>query len=272
MCSAFINRTITHLATKTMIECVVVTCYYRFSGSKHPDVAYDAWMYNMLSTIETMMVIFCEDAMKEQIVNMRGNKPTLIVIRPLLTAKSADYLDYWQRDNKRDKEHYLHTPLHYVVWNEKVNFVRIATKLIDARTYCWCDIGCFRSRECLQSLTRWPVGNSLSSIDPERIYVTCVKRFQQTDLSKDPVTGMTRSFEGDCRLSGAIMIGHKKMWKQFYKAYYAMLHEYMKNDMFAGVDQNILASLFVIDPTMFQLVEPQHGHGDPWFYLQQFFC
>ncbi len=255
-----------------MIECVVVTCYYRFPGSKHPDAAYDAWMYNMLTTIDTTLVVFCEDSMRDQIVNMRGDKSTLVVIKPLMTSKSAEYMDYWQRDNKRDKESFLHTVQHYIVWNEKVNFVKTATKLIDARTYCWCDIGCFRSSKYLHRFNRWPVGSRLSSIEKDRIYIACVKSFQSTDLSRDPISGMTRSFEGDCRLSGAIMIGNKSVWKPFHKVYYAMMHEYMKNDMFAGVDQNILASLFVIHPNLLHLVHPQTGKGDPWFYLQQFFC
>ncbi len=251
---------------------MIVTCYYRFSGSKHPDGAYDTWMNNLLSTIKTTIVVFCEEEMKDQIIAMRGEKPLVVMIKQLTNAKSAAYIDYWLRDNTRDKERFLHRVEHYIVWNEKLNFVKIASAYVDARTYCWCDIGCFRFSGGLDKYQSWPTGMQLSAIDPGKIYITCVQEFKDTDFLTDPVSRMTRSFEGDCRLSGAIMVAHRLAWQRFHKEYYAMVNAYMKNDMFAGVDQNIMASLYVLQPEMFHLVQPKTGQGDPWFSLQPWFC
>lgn len=257
-----------------MLECVIVSCYYRFAKSKHPDIAYDTWMFNMLSTIETPMIIFCDGSMKEQIIAMRGDKPLVIMIRSLQSAKCAAYMEYWKRDNKRDMEGFLHAIEHYIVWNEKVNFVSIAMKYVKAQSYCWCDIGCFRTS--FQDIDRtWPVGPYLSrakATNPNKIYIVCVKAFEPQDFIIDPKTGMTRSFEGDIRLSGAIMIGCKQAWKHMHKRYYAMLQAYMDHDMFAGVDQNILASIAVVHPELIRLVSPEVGRGDPWFFLQRLFC
>jgi hypothetical protein len=255
------------------IECAIVTCYYRFAKSKHPDIAYDTWMYNMLSTIETPVVVFCDETMKEQIIAMRNNKPLMVLIKPLMSAKCATFMEYWHKDKGRDKEGFLHAIEHYIIWNEKVNFVSTAMKFIKAHKYCWCDIGCFRSASNISNFRNWPVGRYMSAqMTPNKIYITCVESFQSTDFETDPITGMTRSFEGDIRLSAAILIGCKRSWKRMQSRYYAMLDEYMKHDMFAGVDQNILASLVVRHPDMFQLVSPNMHQGDPWFFLQRLFC
>jgi hypothetical protein len=248
-------------------------------------------MENFLGTVKTEMVIFCDQECVQELTSLRhaaGDEAvarTTIIAKPLHHMKCAQepYKSYWQRDLQRDHESRYHNTNLYVVWNEKSNMVSeaIELNLYDTEFYCWCDIGCFRTREPeddLKRLATFPDPDRLSTAVRDRMYLLSIQPF--TDAERDmfktstpttPTLIDSNPFEYTSRIGGTIFIGHKDVWAKWVRAYYGMIDAFMASNLFTGKDQSVMAAVALTYPDLVELVKPVRGEGDPWFYLQRRF-
>ncbi len=257
-------------------RCTIVTCYYR-SPSKHSLEAYDAWMTNFLTTVDNEMIIFCDQESYEQIMTLR--KPfedkTEVFIFPLedTYCGNSHYMPYWQKDIQRDIERSIHNTNLYIIWNEKSMFVQRAMSINPFETdfFMWCDIGCFRNSEEMPLFQKeWPSAEFLRTARKDKMYFLNITPFEGRDFTVLS-NGLTRSFEYDTRIGATMFLGHKDIFETWIELFYKYMNLYMQNNYFAGKDQNIIASMYVLHPEIFRLVSPAEGQGNPWFYLQRFF-
>lgn len=259
------------------MSCTIVTCYYRFP-SKHTFEEYDAWMRNFLCNVDQNMVIYCEQDWVDRLQELRKEfaQKTHIIVLPWAEMRCAaeTMLAYFRKDWARDHEQSYHNPLLYILWNEKTDMVRraISTNPFSSEYFCWCDIGCFRKSEEMEMFQNWPSSNFLSTAYTDKMYMLNIHPFDEDDhvvLSN----GLTRCFRHKTRIGGTIFLGHRNAWNAWHTAYYNTMDSYMRHDYFAGKDQNIMASVAVLYPSLVYLVEPSHNpcDGDPWFYLQRYF-
>lgn len=258
-----------------MASCTIVTCYYH-SPAKHSDQSYNQWMTNFLTTVDNEMVIFCDKVSYEKIMDLRKGfeEKTRVVVLELANTFCGHeaFRDDWEKDWKRDRERAIHNPNLYIIWNEKSMFVKRAMELqaFPTEFYMWCDIGCFRSSEDLALFrSGWPSKAFLETAQRNKMYFLNIEPFVASDFELLP-NGFTRSFETCNRIGGTMFLGHRQIFRQWIDTYYYYLSEYFKKDYFAGKDQNIMASIYVLHPNLFHLVRPGEG-GDPWFYLQRYF-
>lgn len=257
-------------------RCTIVTCYYQ-SDAKHSLESYRQWMTNFLTTVDNEMIIFCDQESFAYISEVRKpfEEKTHIYVFPMEEMYCAypHYVEYWKKDLQRDVERHIHNINLYMIWNEKSMFVHRAMTVNPFETdfFMWCDIGCFRSPEELSLFQKeWPSETFLQSARKDKMYFLNITPFEEGDAQVFP-NGLTRSFEEVTRIGATMFLGHKDVFETWIETFYKYMNIYMVNDYFAGKDQNIIASIYVLHPELFRLVHPVEGQGNPWFYLQRFF-
>lgn len=260
----------------TTPRCTIVTCYYR-SPAKHSPQQYDEWMENFLTTVHQEMVIFCDEESYEQIKKYREQdaSKTKIYLLPLYETHCGhpSKHEFWMNEWRRDIERGIHHPNLYIIWNEKAKFVERVIELnpFDTDFFCWCDIGCFRNKAELPLFQQeWPASSFLASAQKDKMYFLNIMPFQEKDYEIHP-NGLTRSFERVVRIGGTMFLGHQNVFKQWITLFYQTMDRYIEHNYFAGKDQNIMATMYILYPYLFKLIEPVKGEGDPWFYLQRHF-
>lgn len=261
----------------TCNNCTIVSCYYR-TKSKHTLSQYDEWMANFLKNINNNMVIFCDKDSYNKICEFRKEYKDITKICILSLEEtycgSNKYKDIWDYNHSIDIEKNIHNPNLYIIWNEKAMFVKRVIKQNPFNTdfFCWCDIGCFRNKDDMYLFknTEWPTKNFLETARTDKMYFLNLIPFNDNDhiIYKN---GLTRTFERDIRMGGTIFLGHKNVFEEYIKKFYQCMDNYINNNYFAGKDQNIIATLYILFPELFKLINPVKNEGDPWFYLQRYF-
>lgn len=257
-------------------RCTIVSCYYK-SPAKHSTSEYDEWMANFLTTVENEMIIFCDEESYEKIMTLRKDfqEITFVYVLPLEETYCGNphYKEVWMKDWQRDIEHSIHHPNLYNIWNEKSMFVYRIMQLNPFNTdfFCWCDIGCFRNKNDLHLFKNgWPSSTFLSTAAKDKMYFLNITPFEESDFEKQ-ANGLSRSFEYDTRIGATIFLGHRFIFEKWVEYFYKYMNDYITKDYFAGKDQNIIATIYVLHQEIFKLIRPAANEGDPWFYLQRYF-
>ena len=249
------------------MSCTIVTAFFR-SPSKHSSDKYDTWMTNFLTTVNNEMVIFCDHTSFEFIKSLRKNfiSKTILIQIEIEDLYCYKFVDYWKKDFERDTEKHIHNINLYIIWNEKPMFVRKAMNLnaFNSEFFMWCDIGCFRNKEELELFEyEFPSKAFMETAKRDRMYFLNIEPFNSGDFD------ISTDFQHVNRICAALCIGHHDIYEEYVDIYYKYLNMYMNKNNFAGKDQNIIASMYVCHPEMFELVQPVIGEGNPWFYLQR---
>jgi hypothetical protein len=270
-------------------ECTIVTCYYKIP-SKHPYQQYDQWMIKFLTTVETPMVIYTDDQSIEKIKDLRkwAEDKTIIINKPLQFTYCAQekYLNTWVKDWRRDLEGRIHNPKLYIIWNNKSKFVEevIQANYFNTEYFCWCDIGCFRTQENLQKYKNFPkVEKIVATNTKDKMQILNIEQFNNSDiaymnaikeqnkLKENELTELKieNIFQTRATVGGTIFLGHKDTWNIWIPTFYNMMDTLIKNDTFAGKDQDIMAIISLLYPELVHLITPPTSNG--WFYLQDYF-
>jgi hypothetical protein len=136
----------------------VVTCYFRLN-SKHTSSNYNAWIPNMLSTLDAM-VVFTEPALVDTIRSLRQhalNATVVVSMRledlPIAQLCAAQYPSpslFWQHQLDIDPERLVHKSYRlFWIWLSKTWFVIQATRhnFFQSDFFMYSDIGCYRNRK-----------------------------------------------------------------------------------------------------------------------------
>jgi len=241
--------------------CTIVTCYFQMK-SKHPIEHYMEWMKYMLEK-QTPMVIFCD---KESYPMIHAQRPyqTRIILTTLEQFHSYRYMDTYRANHEMDHETY-HTPELYLVWAEKAHFVKQAITMNPFQTdyFLWVDIGCFRE----PCTVDWPNPQRIASLDPSKVLALNVTPFTEEELQCTKET--LPSFLTTNRIGATIFGGGREVLLKYHDLYYEMVEHFISVNRFIGKDQSILNSVYLLHPSLFQLIRPGPCKDD-WFYLQDF--
>ena len=185
-------------------------------------------------------------------------------------------MDMWKEQKKLDGERDRHSPELYIMWNEKVNFIMetIKDNAFDSDYFIWTDSGSFRSMDLAKKLVTYPDTNTTSLL----LGTNKVWFLQMGHISdKERIIGANglpvHNFQHGVRLGGGIFGGHANAMKEYERRFAYVMELMLKNKMFIGKDQNVMASVAVLYPDLIELVDPQGylGGADPWFYGQYYF-
>lgn len=263
-------------------KAILVSAYYRFDASKHGHTKYDSWIRNFLGTVETPIIMFCDEGTRALLLEARGDRPMDLVMLPQSEWETSapDFEAYWQRDHARDIERHIHNPMLYKIWNEKPFFVERAMRrappspdpMAADTWYVWVDAGCFRSSDpaTLATLHNWPHGGAWPELPSVRMTLLQVRAFEERDFAIDRTALLPRNIIDDIRIGGTIMVGSAIAWVRWLTVWRGMLRSYMRANYFTGKDQNLMAAIVVMYPELVNVVSAAPARRDPWFYFQEY--
>jgi len=257
----------------------IVTCYFNLN-SKHSKENYKQWIHNMLSNIETGMVIFTDEESYDYIVKSRGQylKNTHIIITSLDRFHTNQYQEDWVRHHKLfDPEKAIHSPELYMVWAEKSHFLKqsIQMNTFESDYFMWCDIGCFRNRQQqgdipLDKIKHFPLEEKVKKCSSDKVYLTQTGPFHPLcyQLGDDGLTKIEFTHIS-ASIGGTIFLGHKDILLKWHDVYYNTIQTFIKKNRFIGKDQNIMANITISHPEMVFVIKA--SHNDPWFFFHWLF-
>lgn len=238
------------------------------------------WIRNFLPRIPCYLYIFTSKASVAALRKIRKRylNQTTFTVKEFNQLKEYSRVDLWKEQQSKDTEKKIHTPELYIVWNEKINMVMeaISANIFNSEYFIWCDIGSFRSKSQAEKLVTFASYNRTKSVlkDSEKMALLLIKPFAREDGVTEE-SGLPRvAYHDVARVGGTIMAGHREAWQIWNHSFYEMLELYLKNDRFAGKDQNVMNSVVVRNPERFYLIPPKPyfgGLGNRWFYFQYYF-
>ena len=252
----------------------VVSAYFR-NPSKHPQEHYLFWIKNFLEHIPCSLVFYTEADLIPLFTSWREKYMDRTIFAPFNFNESEAYKKYgrnfWEKELEKDTEYNymtnkkIHNPELYAIWYEKKEFVlkTIAANPFNHEKFIWCDAGGFRVTSWFDRLQDFP---NADMIHPTKFFLLNIEPFTNSELSNH-----SSDFSKLHRIGAGYLAGSASTWKQFSEKYDNMLNNYRERGIFAGKDQNIMASMYIEDPEFFDLVSTDNTCEDIWFYPQLYF-
>ena len=240
----------------------LVTCFYKFK-SKHTFEEYNYWIKNLLTNIYCNIIIFTSNDLAEfleDLATSNGNKNVYIITKEFDDLEiNKKYKKIWDEQHRIDPTPKIRTKECYIIWNSKMQFVKEAIEInpFNSEKFIWNDIGSMRDDAFCNQLAKYPLENRISN---DKMDIVIIQEFDDRDYKK-------KYFQNMVRLSGSIFGAHKTIFLQIIDLYYKYFDEYLKKRLFIGCDQQILATLYICLPHLFNLIRPEIDIIDKWFYL-----
>jgi len=254
-----------------MNSVTVVSCYYKIP-SKHDHSNYKIWIHNLLLNIKCNIIIFTSLELVNFFENIKNNNKNLNLIIIVKEINDLDILkkydiDFWNYQNKLDYYSFIgRTKECYIIWNSKMNFIKEAIKLnpFNSDKFIWNDIGSMRNEYFFKFISYYPLYNNISS---DKLDIALLSDYNdKTQIY----------FQHEKHLSGSIFGTSKDIFLKIIDLYYMYFDEYVKQNLFIGCDQQILSTLYIRHPELFNLINPYEKNMnneiiDEWFYLYYYY-
>ena len=260
----------------TYKDITFITAYFKIEKNKY-DSDYFEWMKNLLSNLETPLVIYTTNDLYNQMMELRKGYEdiTQIICIEFKDFYVYKYLDYFNKDLQRDYEKNIHNIYLYMIWNEKLNFIKktIDINPFNSNYYCWCDIGYLRNKNYISLYMRnFP---NILNLTEDKIYMLNIDYNFTTEDFQNPFNNKFRYLSNT--IGGGFIIGKKELIIQIADIYYnQIIPFYINNNLFIGKDQTLYVSLYLLYPNLIKLIR---GHNDnfsipncelKWFYFLKY--
>lgn len=249
-------------------DITIVTTFYNFNNKKHHTVNYFYWINNYLPNIDNYMIIYCDKNSEDIIKNFRKNylEKTKIYTIDIEDFYTYKYLDRWKNyDIHVDHEKNYHNTDLYMIWNEKENFLKLAinSNPFNTNYFVYTDIGMIREEYYIEHIKSFPDMEKINSIDKNKVYLLNVG--DEVDYNFKTPNEYYRY--RNC-IGGGVILGHKDVLLKFIDYYYLMIDDFIKNNLFSGKDQNILANVCIKHKDIIELIKPKKSPlNNDWFYM-----
>jgi hypothetical protein len=246
-----------------MESVTIVTCYYKIP-SKHNHNNYNIWIKNLLQNLKCNLIIFTSSKLVNYFKYITINNKFLnlkIIVKEFndLDILKKYNMNFWSSQYTIDPYPNIGRNTEcYILWNSKMNFVKEAIELnpFNSDKFIWNDIGSFRNQDFNTNfISNYPVYNNISKDKLDII------------LLIDYENKLQKYYQHEKHLSGAIFGTSKDIFLQIIDLFYKYFDEYIQNNLFIGCDQQILSTIYIMHPELFNLIIPNNDIIDPWFYL-----
>lgn len=243
----------------------IVTCYYKIK-SKHSEDEYDEWIRIFLSNLNnnSKLIIFTSRNLKCYFEEIIRNRKNIILIFKELNEFDLynKYKNIWEKQYEKDPQKEIRTIDCYVIWNSKLWLIKEAIKLnpFNSDKFIWNDIGSFRDITQTKYLINYPV---YEKIRVDKVDIVKIDDFEEKDF-----------YFHNVHFAGSIFGGGKNILLELHDLFYKMFDIYLENDKFIGCDQQILASVYVKNKNIFNLIDwkTDKPEGfDRWFYMYYYY-
>lgn len=251
--------------TNFIDDVTIVSAYFKII-SKHSFSEYSEWISNFLQ-INRSMVFFIDSLYYQEIISKRPKeyRDKTIWIKTTLTDFYS-YKNYFNEFNQTyniDLEKSIHSVPLYLIWAEKVNFVKIAIlkNFYKSKCFYWFDAGCFRDRNNIKNyINGWP--SEEKCFEDGRVLFNEVINY--SNFFKDKIISFDieahNFWRKYCNVDGSSFGGQTDYLLKFNSLYYKTLNSFLKHGIFIGNDQNIFAFIAYSNKNIVKLV-----------YLRNFF-
>ena len=255
---------------KAKEDITLVSAYFN-AKAKFTHMDYLNWINNFLK-INHSLIFFIDDSNYEEIISKRPTeyrKKTLWVKTNLTDFYS--YKKYFREFDKTfevDIEKNIHSVPLYLIWAEKINFLKIATlkNYFHSKCFYWVDAGCFRDNSKIEKyINNWP--STEKCYEDGRILINEIMQHSQTLKNELKIFNIEiyKNFQRFHNVDASIFGGEKKYILKFTDLYYNILNKFIKHGIFIGKDQNIFAYIAYFYPDIVKLV-----YSGYYFYFQEY--
>ena len=250
-------------------DITIVTGYQRIK-SKHRLSDYNFWLTNLLK-INKSMVFFLDKSIAPKIIFKRPkeylNKTIWIFasIKELYSYKNF-YNDF-KNSYSIDVEHFRHNSLLYTIWAEKCNYLKkvAITNYFNSKCFYWVDAGNFRNKTSINKYINWP--SSKKCYEDGRVIIN--EKLKISNYIKEGLKSFNikihREFQKHYNVDASTFGGQRDFVIKFSDAYYDTIRLFIKNNIFIGKEQNIMAFVFYFYPNISKLV-----YSGKWKYMLEY--
>jgi hypothetical protein len=236
----------------------------------HPN-KYKEWILNFIQ-LKMNCIIFTNETTKkwmESWMDMNQCHIEILEMNDFITSKYD-----WMKQYELDDEKY-HTRELYMIWNEKINFLKVASEKNPYHTdwFLWCDMGSLRKPIFqTEDFTRSVVFNHL---EKNKTYFFRIHNFHYHNPYF--VNHLEKYLPHKCDLNviqGGFILTHISICKDVHREYYTLLDELYNKQLFIGKDQCCYLSL-ILRSKLTSVIEIQtHSYmkefPDTWFFAYPF--
>lgn len=227
--------------------------------------------FSYMAQIENDMIVFTTPNFRSRILELRENKPTIIVEITL-----DEFKDLRDRISKVQQNEYYQKMIHPSqiknpeYWNADyvlVNFLKsefvsraIEQRLVYTELVAWLDFGYCRTADKIPASKKWSY-----NFNPDYMHLFNYKLM-------DPRDNINRIIAtNDVHILGAKIVGGHKAWVTFNDLMHSSLYRLLDNNL-VDDDQTIMLLTTLLHPNLFELhTIPDHQYGlDPFVIFSDF--
>ena len=255
---SFMNSTTPTVNTPLALgDATIITAYFEFP-SKHTNSEFTSWMQNMLS-LQDPMVIFTTKDKEEMFYHMRAHalNRTLVIVMQLADAEVVRLygMDFWYAQHNIDPAKNVNVnPWLYVVWNEKLSFVKKSIDLnpFNSSYFLWMDVGFLR-----HSMYN---GKRLA-IDSTPFAGDRVLMLDITEMTHNILHPFTKN---ENRIGAGIFGGSTAAMQTYHDQYYQTLSSDIMESRFVGVEQVVMWRTCEREPNLCHIIPIKPICGESW--------
>jgi hypothetical protein len=250
-------------------EYTIVTAFYLMKSKFNPD-KYKQWISNFIK-LNMNCILFTNLETKrwmESWADIQNFHICIIEMDDFITVKYD-----WNKQYEMDDEKY-HSRELYMIWNEKINFLKIANEKNPYQTewFLWCDMGSLR--QPMFQNEYFKSSSVLKSLQNDKTYFFLIDSFKHHNpyfiynLDKYMVKSNIKIIQG------GFILTNTGSCKDLHLEYYHLLDILYEKGLFIGKDQCCYLSLVNNSRITNVLEIMTHKYSiefnDPWFYVYPF--
>lgn len=259
----------------------VVTCFYILSSKFNVDT-YIKWIKNFLNISNKVnIIIYTNNRTLNLIYQLVLNKENIkIIIKELENFYTYHHKTKWINNHQKNVQ--LNKKISWEVnllWNEKVAFIKDATKYNDSEWYIWCDIGYFRTEHpgdlTTTNIAKWPNITKVSNFNKNKIYyaqvaenldsiIKNINNKNKFNLPKIPIPA------NSITVAGGFFVINKQKINWWFQEYYQKIDLYFTHNQLIKDDQIIIIDCIANNIDEFYLIKETNNKFNEWFVFQRF--
>ena len=272
--TSFENKNETFFKNNNLVkeDLTIVTALYKIK-SKHPFDYYLKWVNNFLK-INKPIIFFIDPKISDIVKGKRSakfnNKTKWIELEMKDFYIYKNYLKYFKETNKIDVENNIHSVELYIVWAEKIVFLKKAINInpFNSKCFYWVDAGYLREEYySSEFLDNWP--STKRCLEDPRITFITVRQSVINEINNFATLHMTKGFFRTTNVAAGFFGGTPFYILKFYEKYFETIKKWYDHSIFIGKEQNVFASVIYLNPKYCKYVYP--GKNGQWYYPMEYF-
>jgi len=232
---------------------------FQIETTRHRFSDYLKWVNNLLK-INKPIVFFVQPNISDIIKKKRPNKfknKTIWIERNFSNLYAyKNYLKQFKETYIIDRAKSRHSIDLYIIWSEKVNFLKesIKNNYFNTKYFFWVDAGLFKQKNMENYVNNWP---SISKVrkDP-RVILNGIRKIEKDEFTKlmkfDHSTH--QKFMNDFNVAGGFFGGRNDYLMKFIKLYYKVIDIFYNKKIYIGTDQNIFSIIGYSHPNVAKII------------------